>query len=657
MHRDAAFLLTALIALTACSGGDQPSAETDATALGDAGLGAADGATGGAADAADAAATGDATPASGADATDDGTAGGLDAAPLDALSDAAGALADAAADATTAVDGADGGADATATDAAADTGPAPDCAGAPSPFDYACTADPTTCPGGICLLGMCLGPVLDQDRWADCGDGICAPCEGEQWCPVDCATPPAPVAKPLDAFDTTITVDIHGFSNQGADLASMVYGADKGCGGMIGALAAWGISRPCGADPAGETAPNQIARVEYYGTTPAPWLSPEDVAEIEAYPFSGGPWGLQRYALITAKWIRHKLDQSGATHVNVLCHSMGCLVTRMLIENDYEHLASEGRFVRWVSSAGVIAGARLARLFDNPAVQSGAEALGLELSDFILMNPDWVMDNAAHWDHQLHEGNNPLFAGMAIHHVCGTDPKIAEALGVQLLDLDNPEDLPNDGILHTVDQYFHAQAPGASLVTPEGTVLASTRSTVHVDHMTVPDSEPTGLLSAAGLFHRRKVSIRAAEITLKDDLEAEGLDFTNQGTPPAELAFEVEVRYDPYVKQTFGKDVLVSDSKLTDRTPEIMLQKEGETTTPDWPIFEGPVFDDMNALRLDWELLEVDWYPRFSIAEWPFDAHEALAAFHGPVPLEDADLIIENDKVRVVMRVRVHSLY
>lgn len=567
--------------------------------------------------------------------------------------DAFGPVADASSDAT-----ADAAPDTPGPDVAVDAAPQADCPEPSGDFDYTCTLDPASCPGGICLLGMCLGPVIDPDRWADCADGACAPCETAASCPADCAPPPAMTgAKAYDAEATTITVDIHGFSNQGGDLEKLVYGADKGCGGMVGALADWGIVRPCGAEPAGALAPNQVARVEYYGKNPAPWLSAADIAEVEQYPFSGGPWGLQRYALITAKWIRHKLTTSGATHVNVVCHSMGCLVTRMLIENDYEQLASENRIVRWVSSAGVIAGARLARLFDNPAVQEGAVALGLELSDFILMNPDWVMDHAAGWDHKLHEGNNPLFGGIAIHHVGGTDPKIKEALGIQLLDLDNPEDLPNDGILHTVDQYFHSQAPDASLTTAAGQKLAATRSYVNVDHMTVPGTEATGLLSAAGLFHRRKVTIRAAEITLHDDLETDGLDFKNQGVPPAELAFETEVRYDPYVKDTFGRNVLVSQTKIAQRTPEVFTQKEKETTKPGVPIYEGPVFDGMASLRLDWALLEVDWYPRFGVLEWVFDAHQELVSFHGQVPLEDADIVVESGKAKVVMEVRVHALY
>lgn len=643
-----ALATAAALGAAGCADAEESGSDKDSTAFMDAGIAAPDADTGA-----------DALPDSAAPDASADAGGAPDAGDLPDIAPNTGP--DAAPDATpdTSLDVLQDAPDTTPPeDVATDTGPPPDCSASPDPFDYTCTSDPASCPDGICLLGMCLGPVIDEDRWADCSDGTCAPCETAQWCPADCDPTPAMTGvKKYDAWDTTITVDIHGFSNQGADLDKLVYGADKGCGGMVGALANWGIVRPCGAEPAGELAPNQVARVEYYGKNPAPWLSAADIAEIDQYPYSGGPYGLQRYALITAKWIRHKLDTTGATHVNVVCHSMGCLVTRMLIENDYEHLASENRIVRWVSSAGVIAGARLARLFDNPAVQDGATALGLELSDFILMNPDWVMDHAAHWDHKLHEGNNPLFGGIAIHHVCGTDPKIQEALGVQLLDLDNPEDLPNDGILHTVDQYFHTQEPQGSFMTADGTVLASTHSYVHVDHMTVPDSDATGLLSTAGLFHRRKVTIRAVEITLIDDLEAEGLDFENQGTPPAELAFETEVRYDPYVKDTWGRNVLVSETKIAQRTPEILIQKQGETTKPDMPIYEAPVFDDMTSLRLDWELLEVDWYPRFGIYEWAFDPHEALVSFHGQVPIEDADIVVENGKVKVIMQVRVHSIY
>lgn len=137
-------------------------------------------------------------------------------------------------------------------------------------------------------------------------------------------------------------------------------------------------------------------------------------------------------------YIRHKLDQTGATHVNLACHSYGCLISRYMMENNLLGLAGENRFVRWFTSAGVIAGARLARLYDNDSVREVADLFGIGQGDFVVMNPNFVMDEAATWDHRIRAANSPYLGNMLIHHACGTDPRVAQALNITLLDLNKP---------------------------------------------------------------------------------------------------------------------------------------------------------------------------------------------------------------------------
>jgi len=554
-------------------------------------------------------------------------------------------------------------------DAAADTGPPgdvepenvlpPEECWDSEPFDYTCdVALPETCPGGMCLNGLCIGPVLDPNRWKDCGNGSCDICETAATCPVDCGEAPELTGAKEYDNETTITVWVHGFANKGPDdLADMVYGADRSCSGILEMIAGYGIVRPCAEDPEGTLAPNHFAKLEYYGTNPAGWLTPEDIEEIEKFPFSGGPDGLQRYGLVLAKYIRHKLDVSGATHVNLACHSMGCLISRYMIENNIENLAAENRFVRWFTSAGVVAGARLARLFDNPSVQAGAQALGLEVSDFILMNPDYVQDTACWWDHKLQEGNNPLFGGTFIHHTCATDPKIKEALNIALLDLNNPGDEPNDGIMYTFDEFFHEQHPDASAKLPDGKPMAATRSYAYFDHMTVPESEPAALLATAALFHKRKVVVTLKEVELKKDHESHGLFDGQNGKPPAEISFETEVRYNPYVMDAFGKNVLVHEDKTVYRSPPMYTQYQGQTMEPAIPVFAGPVFDEMDSLDLVFNLLEMDYYPRFGLGEWVWDKHQALIEVKGAVPLVNDVLEYENDFARIRLEIRVVDMY
>lgn len=536
----------------------------------------------------------------------------------------------------------------------------PDATCTPPPqYSYTCDAKvPSTCPGGACLFGMCIGPQLDPKRWDACGDGKCDPCEPT--CPADCGPKPVFSGSKQFSGDKTLTVWVHGFSNQGKDkLAKLTYGDVKGCGDVLQTMQAFGINRPCGNTAATEKDPNQLIAVEYYGTVPPGWMSKQDVDEVEKFPFSGGPLGLQRYARIVAKFAKWRMLLSGATHVQFACHSMGCLITRHLIENDEEKLASSNQIVRWSTSTGVVAGAKLSRLFNNPTVQQASAQIGLELSDFILMNPDYVWDTTVAWDHKLHEANNPLFTGMLLHHVGATKPQIAEALNIALLDLLGGGNEPNDGIMYTEDMHFWSQDPKVAAKSLAGDAVPPGLTLVHVDHMTCPGTEAAGLLATAALFHKRKVEVRLVSFQLIDDREKDNLlDAKENGMPPAEVVIETQARYNPFVLNTFKKDVLVSDDRMATRTAPLWTQDQGTTKTVNQLVYAAPVLDGMDALWLSLNLIESDWYPRYKVNEWAFDDSNELVAFVGSVPLKDGHTFEAASKFGIAkFLVRVHTMY
>ena len=533
----------------------------------------------------------------------------------------------------------------------------PECI-ASEPFDYTCDMQvPATCPGGMCVAGFCVGPVLNPDRYVDCGNGVCDPCESAAQCPADCGEAPEMTGTKDYDNDTTITVWVHGFYNKSAsEIASMVYSESRGCSGILEEFSTYGIDRPCGDTPEGEALPNHLAKIEYYGAVPAPWLSQDDIDEIEQYSWEGIE-SLDRYSLILAKFIRHKLTVSGATHVNLTCHSMGCLVTRNMIEHDLEGLASENRFVRWTTSAGVIAGARLARLYDNPTVRDTAALFGLALADFVIMNPDYVMDHVAAWDHNLYQGNNPLFANMIMHHTSSCDTHIAEALNIELLELNNPTKEPNDGIMYTFDTYFHYQKPDVALHTPEMQEVQPTHSFLYVDHMTNPDTDGVALLMTANTFHRRKVRIRLQEIRLWDDRENHTAFDGEYGTAPAEVVVTSKVRFNPYVLETFGKDVLVHDDQIDYRSPYMLVQDMSQVLQPNLPVFEGPVLDEMTQIQVDMKVMEVDQYDRFGLAEWLINPNQEMVGFNGLIDLSDQTFEVSSEFATITISVEVLDMY
>lgn len=536
-----------------------------------------------------------------------------------------------------------------------DAGPQPDCV--ESSFDWECDPqDATTCPQGFCVLGFCIAAEPDPFKWSHCGDYTCGDCETAENCPADCGELPE-IAGPKQ-YDSaeTITVWLHGFYNKDSEeMGKMVYGEDRGCGGVQGDLKLFGIDLPCGESDATASV-NQFSRVEYYGGTPADWMTNDDMWDIEKYPYDGAA-ALERYARIAARFIRHKLDVTGAKWVNLTCHSMGCYVTRFIIEHDLQDLASEGRFVRWITSAGVIAGARLARLYDNPQVQSAGAAIGLELSDFIILNPDFTRDFVAVWDHKINQGNSPYLKNTLIHHVGGTDPYLEEALNIPLLDLNNTTNEPNDGIMYTSDEFFHSQKESGAFTLPDKTMAEATHSYVYEYHMAVPDTQTYTMMAAAGLFSRRKVEITLESIHLLKDRESHGLFDGENGQSPAEVSMEVEVKYNPYVSETFGLDVLAHQSLIDQRTPSVFSMNQGTTAYPGTVVFEGPVFDEMTELYLNLKALEVDWYPRYLVNEWQFDAHESLASFSGQVALTNGIVDFETEYARCRLAVKVTDMY
>jgi hypothetical protein len=414
----------------------------------------------------------------------------------------------------------------------------------------------------------------------------------------------------------------------------------------------FGVKAPCGITPDGAKDPTHMVGVEYYGSKAAPWMTPQDVADVEKFPYSGGATGLQRYATIVAKFVQHRMAIAGATHAMLACHSMGCLIARHLLENDYSGLASGNKVVRWFTSTGVVDGAQLSRLFDNPAIQQGAKALGLELSDFILMNPDYVWDVTAAWDHKLFAANNPLLAGILIHHVGATDPKIKQALGVQLLDLNNPDDAPNDGIMYTGDQYFHSQDALVAAKSKAGVPVPPTLSLVHADHMTCPETKAAGLVATAALYHKRKVVVRLVESELLQSQEGLG------DPAPDELALEVHVRFDPYVAQTWQQDVVVHQTAVAHRSADVWTQKAA-TKVPlaGVVVWQGPVLDAMTQLKLDLKVVEVDWYPRAKIKELSLKPASVVGEFHGLVDLNDgAEVAITGKAWNGKLKVDVHAM-
>jgi hypothetical protein len=342
--------------------------------------------------------------------------------------------------------------------------------------------------------------------------------------------------------------------------------------------------------------------------------------------------------------------------VNILCHSMGCHVTRYLVEHDVRGLASSGRIARVISVAGALNGAGLADLFDNPSLRDYAVASPIQTSDFTHLDPDYATDHAAVWDHRLDEANSPMWTGISMHALTGSDP-VATAAILRPLDVTNPTDEPNDSILYARDTFFVAQDPAVRFVALDGTPVLPSHTWHHATHPQMEENVGAIAVAAAALFHHRRVTITLRGVTLHDDHEQPG-GFSTFGEPPADLACDVRVSYDPYLADTFGTpSVLVHEQTLGDRSAPFFQMREGETASADAVLFDAPVFDDQTSLHLAFDLREVDHYPHFGVTELPSGDGSVLGSIDADVPLADGAIEIDTPDVRATVEVRVQTLY
>jgi hypothetical protein len=152
-----------------------------------------------------------------------------------------------------------------------------------------------------------------------------------------------------------------------------------------------------------------------------------------------------------------------------------------------------------------------------------------------------------------------------------------------------------------------------------------------VNHPSIEADLGAGALAVAGLYHRRRVVVRLASVTLLDDHERDSpIDIGTYGEPPADIVPEVTVRYDPYLPDAFGiTGAIVHERLRSHRTAPYFTMNEGDTLTPGTVLFEGPVFDAMTTFELDFDLREVDSYRRYGVTELPSGDGSVLVSHRG----------------------------
>ncbi|MCB9681957.1 MAG: hypothetical protein H6733_10855 [Alphaproteobacteria bacterium] len=425
----------------------------------------------------------------------------------------------------------------------------------------------------------------------------------------------------------TITVHLHGFI-LGLEPDTGPYGYRTGGGPIADGLRRY-ADLPSYTD--GLDGPDHVEGTHYYGIEPPDTFTADEIARVEALQ------GVPRYAEIIAIQARHALDDApDATGINLTCHSMGCLVSRYLIEHDVEGLVSDGAIKRWVTYAGVVSGAGLATQFGWST--SYLSALGIDPIDIEHMGYPWVEANVA-WNGMRRQADNTAFHGILVHHVLADDPLLdADFAALPLLDLSNPAERANDGIMWTDDEAFLSVSPRARFVTDEGQDVLPTATFVHVDHFAAREHVGAHLVGAAALVGTRRFEVVVSS-----------LDVGDVGETDSEIAFETTVRW-PDADQRFGVDAVIDERTIAHRVAPV-VPVHGTSAQPGLVLHSAMVFDEDTAVELALTVREVDRYPFVGIREG--GPNDVLGTDVLTLPIEDGTVDVTLGAVTVHLATRV----
>lgn len=358
-------------------------------------------------------------------------------------------------------------------------------------------------------------------------------------------------------------------------------------------------------------APNQIVQVEYYGKEPPKYYQSKDMTEIEA-----AGKGTPRYALICAKFVRHLMATTGATHVNLAGGSYGALITRYIIEKDLEGLASSGAIVRWLPLEGALAGAYPANLTTDKEIREFAiKVLGLEISDPLTMHYPWVTENV---NDPRYATKCPYFKNILIgNHISSNDDLNMQALSLAA-------NKPNDGVLLIEDQTladvhpdcrFHNRLP----------LVVRTNTT----HMSAKKDDTFMLNIVNFMAGSKRVTInmlRGKAIRFQEDEF-----FFGKG----EVVFQGQV-FSPLAttKWNIAKEIAVSN-RLFHTSPVVKFQA-GETKPIAACLYDWMVHPEEKSLKLKLWAEEVDWDEMYQIHENILDPYQDMGSAEMEIAVEQS---------------------
>ncbi len=440
-------------------------------------------------------------------------------------------------------------------------------------------------------------------------------------------------AEPFDP-NKTATIYVHGFNNGGYKRKG-TYGADK-YEEFFESIPSF-IGLPTTNREEDKNRPNVVASTDYYGDTPPSYYTAKDIQDIEEVTAEYGG-GIPRYAMIMAKYAKHILKRTGAKQVNFVSGSMGALVTRWLIEKDYEHLASEGKIARWLTLEGVVGGNYAA---SNDFLMKIWNEIDDPSIDVEQMSYNWIN---VHLHNPHRNTSSPYLKNILVGHETSTKDD-AKDHALTILTMANGQYMPNDGFQVVYDTYFNRMAPESKFMG-----LMPTHSYFHVNHLGIKKAKGAWVQIGAFLLSNKRVKITLKKAAVYD------LHEKNRWYAkflPAEVVFENEI-FSPYAKKRWGIEDAISQRLMGGGVVPIHRYHQTGEKELYQVFFNDFVFPEEKELTLKVNALEIDADERFGIFEsFKNRKYETIDSIKVTVPIKNGTYEYKGESIKLTLDVEV----
>ncbi len=440
-------------------------------------------------------------------------------------------------------------------------------------------------------------------------------------------------AQPFDP-NKTVTVYVHGFNNGGYKRKA-TYGDDK-YESFFESIPSF-IALPTTNKEEDKNKPNVVATTDYYGDKPPAYYTAKDIEDIEDITAQYGG-GIPRYAMIMAKYAKHLLKRTGAKQVNFVSGSMGALVTRWLIEKNYENLAADKKIARWLTLEGVVGGNYAA---SNDFFMKIWDEVDEPSIDVEHMSYNWINNNL----HNPHRNSDsPYFKDILIGHETSTkDDALSHALTTLLIL--NGQYMPNDGFQVAYDTYFNRLSDESKFMG-----YMPTHSYFHVNHLGIKTARGAWVQIASFLLSNKRVEITLQKAAVYDLHEK---NHWYAKFLPAEVVFESEF-FSPYAKKRWDIEDAISQRLVGGAVVPVYKYHQTGEKTVNQPLFNDFVFPNEKELELKLSATEIDADERYGIFESLKNRkYENIDTINVNVPLKDGVYTFKGETIEVTLSVKI----